>query len=328
MNEEERALREADAGGDLKATLSLGYLLEDRGETDAALEQFRKADAAGILNGTGNLARLLQETGRLDEAEAAFKRCADAGSDRALAQYIALLVRRGAASQDDISALVKFWCSHSDHVPRPFNPDLLEGEAREAYLAALAAMDTLSDLWQGDAGNFQILESICNPDHVVAALEEADAGGSLSASHELAIHYVQQQDPKQAADAFERTALRGWTSSLIQAAAARLQAGDPHRGLALGERAVEEDVFGGHWVVGVIQRDLGNHQASVEAYVNADEAGDARGAFEIAKLHVFVSEQAGSSISPETESQLIRAAEAGVDGAVELLEKARGHSPQ
>jgi tetratricopeptide (TPR) repeat protein len=323
MNEEERALREADASGDLEATLDLGYLLEDRGDTDAALEQFRKADAAGILNGTGNLARLLQETGRLEEAEAAFKRCADAGSERALAQYFALLVLRGAAGRDDISALVKFWCSHSDHLPRPVGAEP-EGEARDAYIGALAAMDTLSDLWQGDAGNFRILESVCNPDHVVAALEEADADGSLSASHELATHYLQRQDPKRAADAFERTALRGWTSCLIEAAAARAQAGDLHRGLALAERAVEEDVFGGHWVVGVIQRDMGNHRAAVEAYVNADQSGDARGAFELAKLHVFVSEQAGSSISPKTESQLIRAAEAGVDGAAELLEKARG----
>jgi uncharacterized protein len=319
--EQERALREASDRGDTEASLELAALFEDRGNLDGAIDEYRKLDAEGVLNGTGNLARLLKEAGAVEEAEEAFKRCADAGSERADAQYIALRVRRGAATHEEILRLVAVWARHIDHLePGQLPP---QDQWTPAQYDAFVMMDDLNDLWPNNSGNYPILESICDRDAVIAGLHGADAKGSPAAAHELATYFQGRGDLADASRAFERSAEHGWKSSLYEAGVARYQAKDVHGALEIAKRAAEQDVFGGLFLVGVIQRQLKNNQEAMSAWIDADRAGDARASLELGKLLAWLAEQAGSNDPGAARPYLEKAAAAGVSEAQEILDRFR-----
>lgn len=315
----EQALREASARGDTEASLNLASLLEDRGDIDGAIDEYRKLDAQGILNGTGNLARLLKATGAVEEAEEAFKRCADAGSDRADAQYIALRVKRGAATHEEIIRLVEVWARHMDHLqPGQLPP---QGQWSPAQIEAFVMMDDLDDLWATNSGNFPILESICDRDAVIAGLHAADGKGSPAAAHELGTYFRGRGDLADASRAFERAAGNGWKSALYEAGVMRYQLDEDHAALDLAKRAAEQEAFGGLFLVGVIQRHLKNHQEAMSAWIDADQAGDARASFELGKLMAWIAEQAGSNDAGAARPYLEKAAAAGISEAQELLDR-------
>ncbi len=294
-------------------------MLAQRGETAEAIAEYRKLDADGVLNGTGNLARLLKETGETREAEEAFKRCAEAGSARADAQYIALRVLRGAATHEEIVRLVAVWARNADHLQPGHLPS--KDQMTTHHYEALVMMDDLDDLWPSDAGDYPILESICNRDSVLAGLHAADATGSPAAAHQLGTYFQGRGDLTDASQAFERAAERGWKSALYEAGVARYKAEDIHGALGIAKRAEEEGVFGGLFLVGAIQRQLGNHQEAMSAWVDADLAGDARASFELGKLMAWIAEQAGSNDGDLARPYLEKAAAAGISEAQELLDK-------
>jgi tetratricopeptide (TPR) repeat protein len=319
VTEKEQALREASDRGDTEAGLDLAVLLEDRGDTDGAIDEYRKLDAKGVLNGTGNLARLLKETGALEEAEEAFKRCADAGSERAGAQYITLRVRRGAATHEEIGGLVAIWAQHMDHLePGQLPP---QDQWTTDQYDALVMMEDLGDLWASHSGNFPILESICDRDAVIAGLHAADAKGSPAAAHELGTYFQGRGDLADASRAFERSAEHGWKSALYKAAVTRYQAKDIHGALDIAKRAADQDVFGGLFLVGLIQRQLKNNQEAMSAWMEADQAGDARASLELGKLMAWLAEQAGSKDLGAGRPYLEKAAAAGISEAQELLNR-------
>ncbi|MGA8744966.1 MAG: hypothetical protein WB507_03775 [Solirubrobacterales bacterium] len=317
----ERALREASDRGDIDAALDLASLLEDRGETAEAIAEYRKLDAKGVLNGTGNLARLLKETGATEEAEEAFKRCADAGSERADAQYIALRVQRGAATHEEIIRLVAVWARHVDHLQPGHLPP--QDQWTPAQYDAFVMIDDISDLWANNSGNFPILESICDRDAVVAGLHAADGKGSPAAAHELGTYFQGRGDLADASRSFERAAEHGWKSALYEAGVARYQAKDLHGALDIAKRAADQEVFGGLFLVGVIQRQLKNNQEAMSAWMDADRAGDARASFELGKLMAWLAEQAGSNDLGAAQPYLEKAAAAGISEAQELLDRFR-----
>lgn len=315
MSGDEQALREASARGDTEASADLAALLEDRGDTDGAIDEYRKLDAKGILNGTGNLARLLKEAGALEESEEAFKRCADAGSERADAQYIALRVKRGAATHEEVVRLVGVWARHMDHLERG------QQSPQDRHIEALVMMDDLSDLWATNSGDFPILESICDRDAVIAGLHAADGKGSPAAAAELGTYFQGRGDLADAARAFERSAEHGWKSSLYEAGVMRFQLDDDYGALDLAKRAAEQEVFGGLFLVGVIQRHLKNNEEAMRAWMDADKAGDARASFELGKLMAWLAEQAGSNDAGAARPYLEKAAAAGIAEAQELLDR-------
>lgn len=315
----EQALREAADRGDADARLDLAALLEDRGDKSGAIEEYRKLDAQGVLNGTGNLARLLEETGALEEAEEAFKRCAEAGSDRADAQYVALRVRRGAATHEEVIRLVVAWAQHMDHLqPGQLPP---RDQWAPAQFDAFVMMDDLSDLWANNSGNFPILESICDRDAVIAGLHAADAKGSPAAAHELGVYFQGRGDLADASRAFERSAEHGWKSALYEAGVARYQSKDTHGALDLAKRAAAQEVFGGLFLVGLIQRQLKNNQEAMSAWLDADREGDPRASLELGKLLAWLAEQAGSNDAGAARPYLEKAAAAGIAEARELLDR-------
>jgi len=317
-SEREQELRRASGQGDTEAALELAGLLDDRGATDEAIVEYRKLDAKGVLDGTGNLARLLKETGATQEAEEAFKRCAEAGSERADAQYIALRVLRGAATHEEVVRLVAVWARHVDHL-QPGHPPP-QGEKTPAYIGALVMLDDLSDLWPSDPGNFPILESICNRDAVITGLRAADAAGSPSAAHELGTYLQGRGDLEDASRAFERAAEGGWKFALYDAGVARYKANDIHGALTVAKRAEEEEVFGGLFLVGLIQRELRNNEEAMRAWTEADRAGDARASFQLGKLLAWLDEQAGSN-GDLARPYLEKAVAAEIPEAQELLNK-------
>lgn len=313
-------LRRDSDSGDVDATLKLAELLEERGAIDDAIAEYRKLDAQGVLNGTGNLARLLKQTGAAQEAEDTFKRCAEAGSERADAQYIALRVRRGAATHEEIVRLVGIWARHADHLPpehipprEEWTPDLYD---------ALVVMDDIGELWANDPGNFLILDSICDRDAVVAGLHAADGAGSPAAAHQLAAYFQGRGDRVDASRAFERAAERGWKFALYEAGVALYEANGAQGALAMAKRAEAEGVFGGLFLVGVIQRGLRNNEEAMRAWLAADEAGDPRASFELGKLMTWLDEQAGSN-SDMARRYLEKAVAGGIPQAQELLDKLR-----
>lgn len=319
--EKEQELGEASDRGDAEAAFELAGLLEERGATDEAIAEYRKLDAKGMLNGTGNLARLLKETGALEEAEEAFKRCAEAGSERADAQYVALRALRGAATPEEIVRLVKVWARHADHLPSGHIPS--SDQWTPVHYDALVVMDDLSDLWPSGAGDFLILESICSRDAVVTGLHTADAAGSPAAAHQLGTYFQSRGDLTDASRAFERAAERGWKFALYEAGVARYQAKDIHGALEIAKRAEEESVFGGLFLVGVIQRQLRNNEEAMRAWLAADSAGDARASFELGKLMAWLAEQAGSNDGDLARPYLEKAVAAGIPEAQELLDRFR-----
>jgi hypothetical protein len=315
----EQALREAFDRGDTEAGLDLAALLEDRGDTAGAIAEFRKLDAQGVLNGTGNLARLLKETGALGEAEEAFKRCADAGSERADAQYIALRIKRGAATHEEIVRIIGVWARHMDHLePGQLPP---QDQWTTDQYDAFVMMDDLGDLWANNSGNFPILESICSRDAVLAGLHAADAKGSPAAAHELGSYFQGRGDLADASQAFERSAEHGWKSALYAAGVARYQAKDIHGALDIAKRAADQEVYGGLFLIGVIQRQLKNNQEAMSAWFDADQAGDARASLELGKLMAWLAEQAGSNDLGAGRPYLEKAAAAGIPEAQELLDR-------
>lgn len=319
--EKERALREASDRGDTEAGLDLAALLEDQGDIDGAIDEYRKLDAKGVLNGTGNLARLLKEAGAVEEAEEAFKRCADAGSERADAQYIALRVKRGAATHEEVIRLVAVWAQHMDHLqPGQLPP---QDQWTTAQYDALVMMEDLDHLWPNNSGNFPILESSCDRDAVIAGLHAADAKGSPAAAHELGTYFQGRGDLADASRAFERSAEHGWKSALYEAGVMRYQAKDVHGALDIAKRAAEQEVFGALFLVGVIQRQLKNNQEAMGAWLEADRAGDARASFELGKLMAWLAEQAGSNDAGAARPYLEKAAAAGISEAQELLDRFR-----
>jgi tetratricopeptide (TPR) repeat protein len=320
-SDKERALREAADRGDTEASLDLAALLEDQGDVDGAIEEYRKLDAKGVLNGTGNLARLLKERGAVAEAEEAFKRCADAGSERAEALYVALRVRRGAATHEEVIKLVAVWAQHMDNLqPGQLPP---QDQWTTAQYDAFVMMSDLDDLWPNNSGNFPILESICDRDAVIAGLHAADAKGSPAAAHELGAYFQGRGDLLDASRAFERSAEHGWKSALYEAGVMRYQAQDIHGALDLAKRAAEQKVFGGLFLVGVIQRQLKNNEEAMSAWIDADLAGDARASFELGKLMAWLAEQAGSNDAGAARPYLEKAAAAGISEAQELLDRFR-----
>lgn len=319
---EERALREASDRGDTDAALDLAALLEDRGEIDEAIAEYRKVDAKGVLNGTGNLARLLKETGAFEEAEEAFKRCADAGSERADAQYVALRAKRGAATHEEVIRLVAVWARHMDNL-RPGGQLPPQDQWTTAQYDAFVTMADLGDLWVNNSGNFPTLESICDRGAVVAGLHAADGNGSPAAAHELGTYFQGRGDLADASRAFERAAGHGWKSALYEAGVARYQAKDIHGALAMAKQAAEQEVFGGLFLVGLIQRQLKNNQEAMSAWIEADLAGDARASFELGKLMAWLAEQAGSNDAGAARPYLEKAAAAGIPEAQELLDRFR-----
>ncbi len=299
----------------------MARLLADRGDTDEAIAEYRKLDAKGVLNGTGNLARLLKERGATEEAEEAFKRCADAGSERADAQYIALRVKRGAGTHEEVIRLVAVWARHMDHLePGQLPPS---DQWTTDHYDAFVMMDDLDDLWANNSGNFPIIESICDRDAVIAGLQAADAKGSPAAAHELGTYFQGRGDLADASRAFERSAEHGWKSALYNAGVMRYQAKDIHGALDIAKQAAEQEVFGGLFLVGLIQRQLKNNQEAMSAWIDADLAGDARASFELGKLMAWLAEQAGSNDAGAARPYLEKAVAAGIPEAQELLDKFR-----
>lgn len=318
-SEKERELRDASDRGDTEAALELARLLEERGATDEAIAQYRKLDAKGVLNGTGNLAQLLKETGATREAEEAFKRCAEAGSERADAQYIALRVLRGAATHEEIVRLVGIWARHADHLPPGHLPP--QEQMTTVHYDALVMMDDLSDLWPNNSGDFPILESICNRDAVVAGLHAVDGTDSPSAAHQLGTYFLGRGDLIDASQAFGRAAERGWQFALYEAGVARYQANDIQGALNIAKQAEQQEIFGGLFLVGLIQRRLRNNEEAMRAWTAADRAGDARASLQLGKLLAWLDEQAGGSNGDLARRYLEKAAAAGIPEAQELLDK-------
>lgn len=316
--ETEQELRQASDRGDVEANLKLAELLEERGAIDEAIAECRKLDARGVLNGTGNLARLLKQTGALAEAEEAFRRCAEAGSERADAQYVALRIRRGAATHEEVVRLVGIWARHADRLPPGHLPP--REEWTPALYDALVLMDDIGELWANDPGNFLILESICDRDMVIAGLHAADGAGSPAAAHQLATYFQGRGDRADAARAYERAAERGWKFALYEGGVALYEADDVQGALALAKRAEQEEVFGGLFLVGVIQRGLKNNEEAMRAWLAADEAGDPRGSYELGKLMAWLDEQAGTS-SDMTRRYLEKALAGGIPQAQALLDR-------
>ncbi|MBJ7354349.1 MAG: tetratricopeptide repeat protein [Thermoleophilaceae bacterium] len=98
-----RAFRRAVAFGDARAATNLGFLLQERGEMDAAIDVYRQGIEFGGRYCMNNLADVLTERGEFGEAEALYRRAIELGCPEAEEGLQELLSSRGkidAASAD------------------------------------------------------------------------------------------------------------------------------------------------------------------------------------------------------------------------------------
>lgn len=93
----EAAYRQADELGDAVGAISLGVLLQRRGERSDAVEAFQRAEARGHREAGSCLGNLLSEDGDIEGARAAYERSIAAGSTDAVLNLGLTLAQHGAA---------------------------------------------------------------------------------------------------------------------------------------------------------------------------------------------------------------------------------------
>jgi len=253
----EAAYRRAEDRGDGRATVLLGFLLEDRRKDWTGAERaYRRADARGDLNGAGNLGRLLRDTGEVDEAEAAFKRCADRGSVSAIGDVAGLMLQRD-ATREEMTGLTDIMCAAQDKFFLKNNLDAA---------AAVVLIDTIEEQ---------------APAAFAAGTARADERGSAAGAWHVAWALKAKGRSEDAAAAFRRSVDRGHAEASFDLASLHHAMGDLVAAEAVAREGDHAGVGRASFMLGWLLKRRGDTDGALDAYRRADAAGEAKGSFNL-----------------------------------------------